>query len=1446
MDQECPLPDPDKEECEDSKSQAGCSGTPTVGNPIFVGSGTKIETETDYSDSKGLSFTRTYRSNRVAAGPTGFAGGTFSNFHLQLVTNSTFTRLYAYRASGAVLRFSVVNGVVQGEADVEDRITKILDANGNADGWRYYRAPSEDIETYDRDGRLMSILHRNGQVVRLTYRGFTGDPYPIGAPVCKTTPPDFVINGTFSPWCVTDAYGRQLNFDYDVQGRMARMIDPSGQATIYEYNGPSALYPNNNGPTLALLTKVTYPNQTSRTYFYDEASNSASMTRGLLTGVADENGTRYATFRYDANGKAIDTQHGGGVNRYQIANAGNGNVVVTDPLGAARSYNFTALLGVQRNTTITQPLSGGGTVSRTLSYDTVGNIVGKVDFGGEQSCYEYDTTRNLETKRIEGVVAGQTCSVTASVLPAGARKVETVWDSTFRVPAQRTTKNSNGALEARTTWAYNSRGQATARCEIDPADAPAMSYACSATTAPPAGAKVRRTVTTYCEQADVTAGTCPLVGLTRSVNGPRPASDTGMTAGQDDLATYTYYQTDDATCASNGTCPHRKGDLWKVTNALGQVTTYVTYDKNGRVTRTQDANGTYTDFVYHVRGWLTDRIVRASATGAPGAGDATTHIDYDAVGNVKKVTQPDGAFLAYIYDDAHRLTKIADNLNNAIDYCPGGVGSAQCLDAAGNRRVEQVKDPSGTIKRALSRSYNQLSQLVRLNNAAGTAVEQSQGLSDTGVTDGYDGNGNRVLAQDGLGFTTKQRYDGLNRLVETIQNLNGTDTATANTSTGFAYDTRDNLRQVTDPDSLNTVYDYDGLNNLTGLHSPDTGNSAYTYDLAGNRKTQTDARGVTSTYTYDALNRLSGIAYPTSSLNVGYAYDQANATTGCATSYPVGRLTTMTDASGTTTYCYDRRGNVTRKQVTTGPAFTTGYSYTTADRLASITYPSGAIVTYARDVLGRVTGVTWKANATATATTIVSNASYYPFGPLNVLTFGNGRTLTKAYDQDYAIDSVVSSASTGLALDFGVDVMGNIVGAVQPGSATQNPASYAYDPLYRLKDVQVSSTTGTVEAYTYNKTGDRLSSKRLSDPVVNYAYAAGSHRLASVGGVARTYDANGNTQTGVAASLNLTYDARNRLGGATKGTMAATYTYNGRGERAFKQTKYSGLGEPPILYLYDESGQLLSEYTGTGFVGAEYVYLDGTPIAVVQGGSLAYVEADHLGTPRQVFDPATNAARWAWNFFGNTFGADAPEQSPSGGVAYTLNLRLPGQYFDSETNLSQNYFRDYEAAIGRYVESDPIGLNAGPNTYSYVRSNSLKRTDRLGLLEVDPSCAYCDKDGDVEWRQQFNAKIACIELIKQIKNGVISECIIKRCQSNAKIYCNGNQCRPGIGGYNDYESIGSSMFAARGLIIPKPDIHICVPYTSWNRRASNILHELAHSCGWDHGDGGGVPHDPGP
>jgi RHS repeat-associated protein len=114
-----------------------------------------------------------------------------------------------------------------------------------------------------------------------------------------------------------------------------------------------------------------------------------------------------------------------------------------------------------------------------------------------------------------------------------------------------------------------------------------------------------------------------------------------------------------------------------------------------------------------------------------------------------------------------------------------------------------------------------------------------------------------------------------------------------------------------------------------------------------------------------------------------------------------------------------------------------------------------------------------------------------------------------------------------------------------------------------------------------------------------------------------------------------------------------------------------------------------------------------------QAMALYFVHADHLNTPRLVAD-ATGTTVWRWDQ-GEPFGNNPADENPSGLGAFDLPLRLPGQYFDAETGLHYNYFRDYDPSIGRYGESDPLGLAGGINTYAYVVSNPVASRDFFGL-----------------------------------------------------------------------------------------------------------------------------------
>jgi RHS repeat-associated protein len=221
-------------------------------------------------------------------------------------------------------------------------------------------------------------------------------------------------------------------------------------------------------------------------------------------------------------------------------------------------------------------------------------------------------------------------------------------------------------------------------------------------------------------------------------------------------------------------------------------------------------------------------------------------------------------------------------------------------------------------------------------------------------------------------------------------------------------------------------------------------------------------------------------------------------------------------------------------------------------------------------------------------------------------------------------------------------------------------------------------------------------------------HIATSNRLSSLGANAYGYSAAGNQTS--APSRTYSYDVFNRLITATVSGVVTQYRYNGLGLRLYKG------GANLSRFVYDEQGQLIGEYNNTGVMTREIVWLQDIPVAIMMPSgtatSLFYIDSDHLNTPRTITNQAKQK-RWEWN--SDPFGTTLANENPASLGTFTFNLRFPGQYFDKETGLHYNYFRDYNPQIGRYVQSDPIGLAGGLNTFAYVEGNPTGYADPEGL-----------------------------------------------------------------------------------------------------------------------------------
>lgn len=230
-----------------------------------------------------------------------------------------------------------------------------------------------------------------------------------------------------------------------------------------------------------------------------------------------------------------------------------------------------------------------------------------------------------------------------------------------------------------------------------------------------------------------------------------------------------------------------------------------------------------------------------------------------------------------------------------------------------------------------------------------------------------------------------------------------------------------------------------------------------------------------------------------------------------------------------------------------------------------------------------------------------------------------------------------------------------------------------------------------------------------------------------------------------------TYNDAGRMVGVSGGVSAA-YVHNALGQRVKKTV--DGVTS---YFVYDETGQLIGEYDASGALVEEIVWLGNIPVATLRdcscGDAIFYIHTDHLNTPRKITKRSVTDVVWRWD--SDPFGNGVANTDPDGdGTQFAFNLRFPGQYADNETGLNYNYFRDYDPATGRFIESDPIGLDGGINTYAYGLSNPITNIDPDGLqtpaLCANPANAAACAAAGVDTAASRAAARAAVEAARKL------------------------------------------------------------------------------------------------
>ncbi|MFO1323217.1 MAG: hypothetical protein U1F15_04050 [Burkholderiales bacterium] len=729
-----------------------------AGNPTHPALGNKTHRESIYRSSAdpALGFDLYYSTNMydTLAKVAGW-GHTYA----RVIAPGGDTKVYAYRENGSVSTFNLSGGIYVTDADLPDRLTRLTDGGGATTGWTFANAANDELETYNASGLLISIVARSGKTYTLTYSD-------------ATTPPAIApFPGLLA--AVTDAFGRQLGFTYTSDGRIATLTDPAGRTTQFGYDAAHN------------LASITWPDGRSRQFVYENATYISA-----LTGIVDENASRFATYSYDVHGRIASTTHAGAADTNTYVYNANGTSTITDPLGTSRTLGFTTVLGNIKPSSVSQPcLTCGGQSASATTYDANGNVASRTDFNNKKVCYSYDLARNLETARVEGLYANETCSTALASPPnrPDVRKVTTTWHATFRLPATTVEPAPGGSRT--TTFTYDTSGNLAQKSIVAP--------------------KNDGTGSTVTRTSSWTYGTLGRVATATDPNGR--------------VTTYAYNADNDANLG-------KRGNVQTITNPLGHVTQIAAYDADGRPLTVVDANALTTTMTYDLRGRLISRTV----------GSEQTSYVYDGVGQLTGVVLPDNSTLTYTYDAAHRLTQLQDGLGNRIAYT---------LDGAGNRTQERVYDPGGVLARTRSRVFDALNRLAQdlgaqaqataysydgNGNLTGTTDPLSHSTTNTydalnrltqvldpagGTTQyAYDAGGNLAQVTDPRGLATAYTYDGLGNLTKQVSPDTGTTTST--------FDAAGNVLTRTDARGATATYTLDALNRATAISYTKSGTPA--------------------------------------------------------------------------------------------------------------------------------------------------------------------------------------------------------------------------------------------------------------------------------------------------------------------------------------------------------------------------------------------------------------------------------------------------------------------------------------------------------------------------------------------------------------------------------------------------------------------------------------------
>ncbi len=542
-------------------------------------------------------------------------------------------------------------------------------------------------------------------------------------------------------------------------------------------------------------------------------------------------------------------------------------------------------------------------------------------------------------------------------------------------------------------------------------------------------------------------------------------------------------------------------------------------------------------------------------------------------------------------------------------------------------------------------------------------------------------------------------------------------------STYYSYDAQGHLLQIIQGQQTRT-FQYDSLGRVTQSVIPETGYLAATiqYTDFGSLSQLTDPRvlpgtsiPLTTTFSYDTLNRIKTVTYNDGTPTVNYTYNPPGSSNNTG-----GRVSNVTNGVSSETYQYDVMGRPrVSSKVIGGQTYEIDYQYNPDGTLASITYPSGRVITYDEDALGRIADI--KSNSSS----LLTIGSYSPANKVLSETYGNGITGNYNFNNQLQLSAIKYSSSAGdllnLAYNYGgAEDNGQILGIIDNVTSARG-TSYIYDALGRL---QTAGTNDLVSAntwqlqFTYDQYGNRLDETptggTASMPSNHVLVDATTNHIKSA-----TYDAAGHmTSDGL---FNYVFNAAGQMTavnplGST--TPLATFSYDAKGLRVIKNG---------TTYIYS-GRKVIAEYpTGTSAASptVEQIYRGDLRLATIAGGAITYHYADHQSVRVDADSSGTITRTYAHYPFGETW-----YETGNGD-----KWKFTSYENDVESGLNYAGARFHSPRLGRFMAIDShAGHLANPqsfNRYAYVNSDPINFIDPTGKEEdgCDPDMEDCGDGG---------------------------------------------------------------------------------------------------------------------